>query len=40
MHRLLDPLGRFSWRVTGYAWLTVFFARLWVWYLIEDRKGS
>lgn len=39
MHRFMDPLGRKRWRVAGYAWLAVFFARLALWYWIEDRFG-
>lgn len=36
---VFDPLGRRSWRVAGYAWLAIFFARLAIWHAIEDRWG-
>lgn len=36
---LMDPIARREWKVAGYAWLAIFFARLAIWYWIEERYG-
>lgn len=39
---IADPLHRLSrrWRLTLYLYLAIWFARLAVWYAIEDRWGK
>jgi len=40
MHHVCDPLGKYPWRTVGYVFLSVFFTRLAIWYLIVDRWGE
>lgn len=35
-----DPLYRRKCRKMGYWWLTIYFARLALWYTIEDQHGK